>query len=197
MSEARVHLDLVTCDFEFEGTTDFVRDELRELRELVRAGLLPVSSVVAEEEGLDEEPSAPQSEASAGSATEAEGASKSKKARSRSVHTPKVIKLDLTGGGKNSLEAFAESKKPKSDMDKYEVIAYWLKSALNLDEVGPDHMYTCFKALKWRVPSNIGQGFRNAKRSHAAFEFGSQPGVYTMTHLGDNRVELDLPPKHE
>lgn len=197
MGEARAHLDLVSCVFELEGSTDFVKEELRELRELVRARLLPLSP--AEEEELDEAPDSNHTteQESPGEPVRSENTVKTKKSKSRQTYTPKVIKIDLTGGGKNSLDAFVESKKPKSDMDKYEVVAYWLKTALNLEDVGPDLMYTCFKALKWRSPKDFGQPFRNAKSQHAAFDSGAQPGNYRLNHIGEIRVEHDMPPKKQ
>lgn len=195
MVEVKANLDLVSCVFEFEGDAAFVKEELRELRELIREGLIPISASEKEIEGIPNDSNQGMDDGAVEMAQQPETASKGKKPKPKNTRTPKVLPLDLTGGGNNSLKDFAEKKGPKNDIEKYEVIAYWLKKQLQIDEVGNDHMFTCLKALGWRVPREVGVALRNAKMSHASFDLGSTKGLYRLNHIGENRVEYDLPAK--
>lgn len=194
MGEVKAHLDLTQCVFEFEGDKDFVVKELVELRELVKAGLLPVQPAVSEDEQVVAECDVNASES--GGADLADSSTPlAKKNKQRKVQPPKILNLDFRGNGRVALQGYAEEKKPTSDADKFVVIAHWLKTELNLDDVGNDHIYTCFKALKWRIPKDIAQGFRNAKNRLGAFGNGATAGTFRLTTVGENRATLDLPRK--
>jgi len=192
--DAKVHLDFTSGVFDFEGDTDFVKEELRQLRKIIKAGLIPVTTTSVEKTsgqmGDSSITSSIVSEQESNS-TYLNNLPKVRKIKQRMSRIPKLIDIDITGKG-HPLESFVQIKQPKSDIDKYEVIGYWLKHSLNIIDISNDHIFTCLKAMRWRIPKDIGSGFRNAKMHHGSFEV-SQPGVYQLTHLGENRVEFDLP----
>lgn len=102
--------------------------------------------------------------------------------------TPKVVDIDLKGGDL-PFKVFADQKKPESQVEKYMVIAYWLKEQRSLNEISIDHVYTCFKHIGWtKLPKNIAQGFIDAKRRHAAFDTGTTDGQWRLNHVGENKV---------
>ena len=104
----------------------------------------------------------------------------------RIPRTPDVLELDLKSGS-ISFEDFAIEKAPKSDAEKYLLIAYWLKENLEITQIGIGHIYTCFRAMKWKVQVDIGQPLRTAKKV-GTFRSVSH-GEYEITHIGIGEVE--------
>ena len=114
-------------------------------------------------------------------ATRAKGPSKPRK-----PSTPKVIDLDLTKG--TSLEAFATEKAPKSELERNLVVLAWLYEHRDKVPVTVNHVYTCYKALKW--PSGITDfswPLRALKKEQLIKSTGR--GQYEINHLGLAKVE--------
>jgi hypothetical protein len=87
----------------------------------------------------------------------------SKPRQKRSYPNCKLVEgLDLQKGTPN-LRAFAEAKQPDSNNEKYMVCASWLRKELGLKALTNDHLYSCFTALGWKVPKDVGQPLRNMK----------------------------------
>jgi hypothetical protein len=99
----------------------------------------------------------------------------------------KVLDLDLKSGDPN-LVKFCESKKSNSDANKTLLIAAWLQKQLKIDEIGADHINTCFRFIGWEVPSDPTAPLRGMKLQ-GWFNSGSSKGLYTITHIGLNEVE--------
>jgi hypothetical protein len=102
----------------------------------------------------------------------------------RKIYTPNVIELDLSLGT-TPFRKFAEAKNPGKHVDKYLVIAAWLKEFLGIDEIKADHIYTCYKFMKWNSPKDVGLTLR---ATPTYFGKGSADGVYVINHLGLDRV---------
>lgn len=100
--------------------------------------------------------------------------------------TPKVLDIDLTS--EPSFEEFARSKSPQSDLKKFLVVAAWFKLHRDVDAITADHVYTCYRAVKW--PSNIAdfnQPLRDLK-ARQLFTSGAK-GQYSINHLGIAEVD--------
>lgn len=111
--------------------------------------------------------------------------SKSKKSRP-APRTPQVIELDLKSGDM-SLEIFCQQKNPSTDLDKYLIIATWLKRYRGIEPISQEHVYTCYRFLSWKIPKDVGQTFRNGK-SKGYFR-SQEKGLFSLTHIGDNKVQ--------
>jgi hypothetical protein len=176
--------------FELEGSNETLQESLRTVAgalgrtvQLIRPALQAqpalnetgesVTAVLAEE--------AEYVEAQQASVTVAE-----RPKRNRINRTPEIVEIDLKGGT-IAFEAFAGKKNPTSDRDRYLVIAAWLKEYHNLDPIGQDHAYTCYRAMKWTVPKDVGSTFRNGKRDGLYKPAGK--GMYSINHIGLNEVE--------
>ncbi len=105
----------------------------------------------------------------------------------RTYSTPDVIELDLKKGSPN-FEEFVKNTNPTSNSKKYLVIAYWLKEKLGIKEISKEHIYTCFKFMKWSVPADILQPLRSLKSTNGAFNNGEATGAYAINHVGENLV---------
>jgi hypothetical protein len=129
------------------------------------------------EEAADEQAVAPEASPNS-SPTRANGPRKGK--------TPNVVDVDLTSDP--SFADFASAKKPSSDQKRYLVVAAWFKLHRNLDAITADHVYTCYRFIKW--PSNIpdfAQPLRNLK--HKKLMDLRSKGVYAINHLGLAEVD--------
>lgn len=195
LGEVKAYLDLIGCVFELDGTEDFVAHQLAEIRELVKSGLLPVQQTAETETERDDGNTEVAGEASAleSGAVTAGAQSPKRKARQRKRAAYKVLTLDLHGKDHDSLQDFVKAKNPRSGPDRLAVVAHWLKTHLKLDEIGFDHVYTCYKTLNWPVPASIRSALKDAARRNGYFDGGAKPGLYRLTVVGENRVEHVLP----
>ncbi|HVT83087.1 MAG TPA: hypothetical protein VHM90_20790 [Phycisphaerae bacterium] len=104
----------------------------------------------------------------------------------RKFRTPKVLDTDLLS--EPSFAAFAAAKNPASDMMRFLVVAAWFKQARGVDAIGADHVYTCYRAVKW--PSGIedfAQPLRDLKRRQLLVQ--AEKGTYAINHLGLAEVD--------
>jgi len=110
---------------------------------------------------------------------------------SRRPSTPKVLELDLTTDP--SWEGFASEKAPKNDTERFLTVAAWFKLCRQQDAVTTDHVYTCYRAMKWPTAIEDFNGpLRNLK--HSQLMGSPSRGQYSINHLGLARVDA-LPSK--
>lgn len=104
----------------------------------------------------------------------------------RSLRTPKVLELDLVT--EPSFVTFAEAKKPPSDAMRYLVIAYWFKHHRDAPAITADHVYTCYRAVKWSssIP-DFAATLRGLK--HRGLMSQPERGKYAINHLGEAEVD--------
>lgn len=113
-------------------------------------------------------------------------AKSTREARPRKPTVPKVLDLDLTSGV--SFEAFANEHSPKNDTERNLVVLAWFKENRPDEPVTGNHVYTCYRAIKW--PSGI-DDFSWPLRALKKEQLVSSParGQYVINHLGIARVE--------
>lgn len=104
----------------------------------------------------------------------------------RKIRTPKVLDVDLTTAP--SFAEYAADRNPPSHMMRYLTVAAWFKLHRSTDAITADHVYTCYRAVKW--PSDIGdfsQALRDLKGRQHVNSAGR--GLYAINHLGLQEVE--------
>lgn len=100
--------------------------------------------------------------------------------------TPKVIELDLTSDP--SFEEFARSKNPQNDQKRFLVVAAWFKLCRNVDAITVEHVYTCYRAIKWPTAiADFAQPLRDLK-GRQLLTSGAK-GQYSINHLGLAEVD--------
>lgn len=105
----------------------------------------------------------------------------------RPPKTPAVIDVDLMTGV--SFESFAREKNPSSDLKRFLVVAAWFKDHRQLSSITADHVYTCYRAVKWSTNiTDFGQPLRNLKHRQL-MGAGENKGEYSINHLGIAEVE--------
>jgi hypothetical protein len=176
--------------FELEGSNDTIQEGLRALSATLGRTVVAPRVVSSAKSNANNVMSAPIIEAEEviddeESIEEVSQSSRSPR-KKRVARTPDVLELDLKSGSV-SFEDFAIEKAPKSDAEKYLLIAYWLKENLEITQIGIGHIYTCLRAMKWKVQADIGQPLRSAKKVGTFRSVGH--GEYEITHIGIGAVE--------
>jgi len=105
----------------------------------------------------------------------------------RKYTQPKFLSdLELTAG-QDSFKNYAATKDPKSDNQKYLIIARWLQQHKNIDTVTIDHIFTCFQAMKWPSQKDIGQPLRFMTKNNSYFEKNGKG--WKLTHVGGDAAD--------
>jgi hypothetical protein len=104
-----------------------------------------------------------------------------------------VPDLNLHPKKGKSLQAFVSEKGPKTNEEHFAVMVYYMEKTLEISVVGPNHIYTCFKDIKVRVPSNLRVVLGNAARRKGWFS--STVDDLKITTHGENFVDHELPHK--
>ena len=77
----------------------------------------------------------------------------------------------------------------KGDRQRYLVVAFWLKTYKQIDEININHIYTAFKIVSWPIPASVVQPMRELAASRdGRFSKGQERGSYAINHLGENAV---------
>jgi hypothetical protein len=117
---------------------------------------------------------------------QAEEASPTRTPRRSAPRSPKVLAdVDLTS--EPSFAAFANETKPDSHLKRNLVVAAWFKQARGVDAITMDHVYTCYRSVKW--PSDIpdfGSSLRALKRNQKMTQ--TDQG-FVINHLAIQEVE--------
>jgi hypothetical protein len=101
--------------------------------------------------------------------------------------------LDLSTKGETlSLVDFVKEKNPTSAMEMNPVFVYYLKKLRNIDKIGLDHIYTCYKAVGVRVPTRLYQSLLDTRNRKGTVITDDMNDIRIGT-AGENFVENDLP----
>ena len=110
-----------------------------------------------------------------------------KTSKPRKYTQPKFLSdLELTGA-QESFKDYATKKDPKSDNQKYLVIARWLQLQKNIDTVTIDHIFTCFQAMKWPSQKEVGQPLRFMTKNNSYFQKNGKG--WKLTHVGGDAAD--------
>lgn len=110
-----------------------------------------------------------------------------KASKPRKYTQPKFLSdLELTAG-QESFKNYAATKDPKSDNQKYLIIARWLQQHKNIDAVTIDHIFTCFQAMKWPSQKDVGQPLRFMTKNNSYFEKNGKG--WKLTHVGGDAAD--------
>lgn len=107
-----------------------------------------------------------------------------------------VKDLDLRPKGKKALGDFAAEKNPTSQYEQCAVSVYYLRQELGIPAISTNHVYTCFKHMKWRIPSNLPNRLRYAASQYGWFDTSNAQDI-KITTIGENLIEHDLPKKNK
>jgi hypothetical protein len=187
-------------EFELEGTDASMQETIRGFTAaLTRSSAQPVTRQLRNaptkhvEEGDAVEPEI--ADEVVVDAEEVNPADPPAQARSSSPRPKKVVTYDIVQNiafddVTPTLQEFAVSKAPPSDMAKYLVIAYWFKHHKKRPDLKPEHFYTAYRLLGWKVPRDPAQPVRELRSSRDnRFSKGGEDGSSTINQIGENTVD--------
>ena len=117
------------------------------------------------------------------------------KVKGKPTSTLSLIKdLVLKPQGKKSLNDFIDEKKPNSHYEKCAAAVYFMRHKLGLTAVTASHVYTCYKHMGWRVPTNLPNTLAYAASHYGWLDTSNMQDIKT-TPMGENLIEHDLPKK--
>jgi hypothetical protein len=103
--------------------------------------------------------------------------------------------LDLgAADGRLSLVDFMDAKFPLTNEERNIVFLYYLQHDLKLKSITADHIYTCYRHAKIRVPLNLENSLRITNDQHKWIKT-TKAGKMTLTAAGKQYVEKQLPKK--
>ncbi len=126
--------------------------------------------------------------------TKEPSASKIRKSKSGKAKSFSMMDLNLRPSGQEAFSEFCEKRNPSSTDEKLVVSVYYLSKLLNVPSVSSNHVYTCFKAMKWSLPANLENALSLAKHHGGWLNTSSMQNIQ-VTSLGENLVDHDLPRK--
>lgn len=107
-----------------------------------------------------------------------------------SAETPKLDKTVDT----SSLEAFYDQYEPGSAPEKILIFLKYLIDNAGIDNPNTDQVFTCFRALKMKVPVAYAQAFRDASSKRGFIDLKSATDI-KITIIGDNHFSHGLKKK--
>ncbi len=117
----------------------------------------------------------------------------SSKGGSKNKHTMSIVKdLNLKQVGVLSFRDFAKQKAPESYYEQCCVAVFYLNNLINVENISPDHIYTCFKDIGWRVPANLYVMLAKTSSLKGWIDTSDMNQIKMTTH-GENLIEHDLP----
>lgn len=114
-------------------------------------------------------------------------------AKLKSKTGPSIVRdLNLKPQNKESFQSFAQAKNPQSDQERCVVAVFYLRHELGIERVGTNHVFTCFKDAKWRVPVDLANTLQYVASHKGWFDTSDMSKIELTTH-GENLIEHDLP----
>lgn len=101
-----------------------------------------------------------------------------------------ISDLNLIPNGMESLKDFYSKYKVSNNFEKNIVILYYLKNILGIENVGIDHIYTCYKHLSIRIPI-LGQSLRDTKSRKGWIDTSNSDDL-KVTVAGENYIEHEI-----
>lgn len=107
--------------------------------------------------------------------------------------TPNVLNDLGLDDAEVSFKDFVKQKDVSNQVRKYLVTAAWFRKFKGVNEITPDHIFTCFQYMDWKYPNDMGKPFRNMKDTKSYFDNGEKPNHWAITIIGLNKVDQMKP----
>jgi hypothetical protein len=120
-------------------------------------------------------------------------ASGQKAPRKRTGGPTTIRDLDLAPKGKTSLREFVGEKQPKTNHDQNVLSVYYLSEILGVPAVTLDHVFTCYRDIRWREPASLSNSLSLTSNRKRFLDTSNLEDI-KLTPAGRSHVELDLPP---
>lgn len=105
-----------------------------------------------------------------------------------------VKKLNLNPSNEKTFKDFVTEKKPSTNYEKSVTCVYYLQNILKNTPITVNHVFTCFKIVEWRVPSNLRNILHWVASQKGWLDTSNTEDIKITTH-GENLIDHDLPKK--
>lgn len=181
-NRTRIRISIGNSCIEIEGTQDYIEKKLKETESFTPlmerlGGVTASSSAVIE-----------------GAKPRVKPRAVKKKTSIRAPESYRVLP-DLDLAGKDdipSLEDFYKGKNPSSAMESNAVFIYYLKRLRNMSKVGINHVYSCYKNVRAKVPKALYQSLADTRKAKGWIITTDMDDI-GMGIAGENFVEKELP----
>jgi hypothetical protein len=113
--------------------------------------------------------------------------------KSNTQNQPQQIKdLNLRPSDKKTLKEIFDEKQPKGNIENSAVMVYYLEHVLDMQEITPNHVFTCYRELNLKIPAVLNQNLRDCASSRYGYIDFANNQLKTSVR-GINFVEQDLP----
>jgi len=184
MGDAKIKVNLKEGTVELEGSEEFVKNYWEKISNSLKS--MPVIHSTETLPPIKQNSNRPQ-----------------KKNSKKSGNSPKKIDLSLipldvkAKDNRPALSKFFEEKQPKSNQEIITLIAYYLKTYLNVSVMKYGHALFCYNEIKKPKPLNIVQLFRDTVFYKKWLVTGKEDGTVELSIAGENLVKHDLPKKNQ
>lgn len=180
--DAKLKIDLAQGILEVEGSEKFVEVIYQDFKQNL---LLKAAS----DSTLNKKPKPAELEKQNGDGEH----NKKKKKTASAQKMPVLVKdLDLLGKGKlKSLKDFVNTYTPKAAMEWNLLFVYYLQKILEIEGIGIDHIYTCYKHVNIKPPTQIYQSLIDTARKKGSINTDSMESI-KVTISGENLVEHEM-----
>jgi len=176
----KIRITVGNATIEVEGSQDYIERKLKEPESfdgLVKkvGGAVPAISTEVKAK------------------SQAVKATKQKRASKAGESYKPVPDLHLSGTDKiPSLKNYYKEKNPTSAQECNAVFIYYLKKMLEIEKVGINHVYTCYKAVGAKVPGRLYQSLVDTQNRKTWIITGDIQDIGIST-IGEGFVEGELP----
>lgn len=102
-----------------------------------------------------------------------------------------VTDIDFIPKGKDSLKDFIKKYTPSNSQTYNTLFVYYLRTILKLQNIGENHIYTCYKHIGVKFPNNLYQSLVDTARRKGWIDTSSIKDI-KLTTSGENAVEHEL-----
>lgn len=187
----KLKIDLSSGMIELEADPASLDDVFRQVH-----AVLPLLGTRerAHEESGDEDASAPADHA-AEQRDNGNGKRAPKKPTNRTKETYRLINLDLKEDERAELRRFYAEKSPSTQNEQTAVLMDWLKRKKNRVTLNKDAIFTAFRTVDAKAPGKISSVLGNMAGAAVGWVVNRGDGTYELTHVAEDFVRLNLPPK--
>lgn len=129
---------------------------------------------------------------------DAEGSSTTKakpsgRTTSRARETYSIVDLGLKEDQRTAMRQYYETKQPRNQNEQTAVVMDWLRREAGKTAVTLNEIFTGFRTVNIKAPGKISSVLGNMVGQGWIKNAG--PGKFELTHVGEDYVKFDLPPK--
>ncbi|AUQ75284.1 hypothetical protein [Phaeobacter piscinae] len=186
--QTKLHINLSQGIIDVEGDVELVKAIYEDFKDRLATQTKPASNHEPTGNRTDDE--AQQSTKRTKSSRKPSTSKRSKPAEINMGINPDSPKFDKNLDTKD-LKEFYEGYNPSSAPEKILIFLKFLTDKLEIESPNTDQVYTCFSAVKEKVPAAFAQAFRDTSSKKGFIDYNSATDI-RVTIAGNNHFNFEL-----